>query len=106
MHDAAGRLGGHGLVPGASLASGASATFTIVGTVFPTGGNSQTVSTTAATVSGVTDPNLTNNSATATTAVTGGGGIPTLSDVMFLVMAGLLVLVAVLRLSAARSPRT
>ena len=82
----------------ASLASGASATFTIVATVFPTGGSSQTASTRAATVSGVTDPNLNNNSATATTAVTASSGIPTLSNFLFLVMAGLLVLVAVLRL--------
>ena len=90
----------------ATLASGAGATFTIVTTVFPSSGGSQTVSTSVTTVSGVPDPNLTNNGATATTAVATGSGIPTLSDFMLLVMGGLLVLVAVRTISSGSRDRS
>ena len=90
----------------ASLANGASAAFTIVTTVNVAADVSQSISTSATVASTVTDPNPANNSVTATTAVSvSASAIPTLSDVTFLALAGLLVLVAVLRLGARRSRR-
>jgi uncharacterized repeat protein (TIGR01451 family) len=87
----------------ATIASGAVASFTIVTSV-RSGPGAVTLSASATTSSSTPDPNAANNSASAITAI-GAAAIPTLSDLVFVALAALLALVAVLKLGAARSGR-
>ena len=81
----------------ASLAKGASASFTIATSVHVlASGPSHTITTTATATSSTTDPTPANNSTGSAIVVV--NPVPTLSDVAFVAMAALLALVAMLRL--------
>jgi uncharacterized repeat protein (TIGR01451 family)/CSLREA domain-containing protein len=79
----------------ATLNSGASTTFTIV-VKAPTAGGS--VSNTATVTSALTDPNPANNSSTVILSISPASSIPTLSEIMLLMLAAMLALIAAYKL--------